>query len=464
MSFEHDLHAEVFISFKNSDSSGNQTEDSKIAKNLYEELNNRGITTFYSNSTLLSLGQSVYKKAIDEALDATKVLVVVSSSTEFLTSQWVEYEWSSFHQDILSGMKQGAQIVNFFGNFSREDTPRSLRDFQTYHIGTDDIKVVADFVQNILANIKSEQIDTPEAAAQKMLNIKSSLGGEKVRQSFYSSDADKEFKRLMVQSTNTQACDMAVLNKLVAELDRPLWILDLGCAYNYVGKMRFGKMDNVKVLGIDISDKCLDYAKEHSDPEKFVFRKLDLEGDMMEEHLQEIMDELGIPHFDLMFGALLLLHLKKPVTVLKRLRKLLAPDGYMVVRGSDDGSVIAVNDNGLVQKILDKCHSLVGFSDRQNGRKLYNQLEDAGYRDIKVETFLKDLSGKDIDERDDIFFERFSYRSNNFRKIMEADPNNEEKRTNYLFMKYALEELEELFTKHDFWYCEHDFIAYGRAK
>ena len=81
-----------------------------------------------------------------------------------------------------------------------------------------------------------------------------------------------------------------------------------------------------------------------------------------------------------------------------------------------------------------------------------------------METFIKDLSGKDIDERDEIFFERFSYRINNFRKIMEADPLNEAKRNDYLFMRYALEELEEMFTNHDFWYCEHDFIAWAKAK
>jgi hypothetical protein len=47
---------------------------------------------------------------------------------------------------------------------------------------------------------------------------------------------------------------------------------------------------------------------------------------------------------------------------------------------------------------------------------------------------------------------------------MEADPMNEVKRNDYLFMRYALEELEEMFTNHDFWYCEHDFIAWARAK
>ena len=101
---------------------------------------------------------------------------------------------------------------------------------------------------------------------------------------------------------------------------------------------------------------------------------------------------------------------------------------------------------------------------RQNGRKLYNQLASAGYKDVKVETFIKDLSGKDAEERDEIFFERFSYRINNFKKILDADPTNEIKRNDYLFMKYALDELEEMFNNLDFWYCEHDFIAYAKVK
>lgn len=471
MEFSSSLHlnTQVFISFKNSDFAGNPTRDSKIAKDLHEELVSRGIHAFYSNTSLLSLGQSVYKKAIDEALDSTKVLVVVSSDVRFLESEWVKYEWEGFHQDILSGTKRNAQIVPYFANFPREQIPRSLRDFQTFSIETHSAADVADFVQNALAGIAEKEKELaagPRFTAAEQLMMESRVSTEKVRQSFYASDADKEYDRLMVQSKNTHACDMAVLNKVMAELPQKetYWVLDLGCAYNYVGNLRFGKMQNVKVLGVDISEKCLEYAKEHSDGEKFYFRYLNLEDAMMEIHLRAIMDELGIEKFDLMFGALLTLHLKKPVTVLKHLRKFLYRDGYIVLRGSDDGSVLALNDQGLVQKILDKCSALVGFSDRKNGRKLYHQLESAGYRDVQLQTFLKDISGKDIDERDEIFFERFSYRINNFRKIMDADPLNEVKRNDYLFMKYALEELEETFTNHDFWYCEHDFIAWAKGR
>lgn len=458
----HDVKTDVFISFKNTDFAGNKTRDGEIARELYEELTSRKVATFYSSATLLSLGQAVYKKSIDEALESTKVLIVVSTDHRYLETEWVKYEWEGFHQDILSGMKKHAQIVPYFASFSREETPRSFRDLQTFNIDQSSIQEVADFVVNSLINIQAQSMPHSSSMGQGF-EIKNSLNLKKVRSSLYTSDSDSEYARLKVQSKNTHWCDMAVLNKVIAEIDRsPLWILDIGCAYNYVGNLRFGNMPNVRVLGIDISERCLEFAEKTSDSQKFVFRKVDLEDGMMEEHLQEIMFELGIEKFDIMFGALLLLHLKKPVTVLKKLRKFLAKDGYIIVRGSDDGSVIALNDDGLVRKIIDKCNNTVGFSDRQNGRKLYNQLISAGYKDVKVETFLKDSSGKDVDERDELFFERFSYRINYFNKILKADPSNEQKRNDYLFMKYALEELEEVFSNQDFWYCEHDFIAYGK--
>jgi len=443
MELHTELQADVFISFKNTDFYGNPTRDSLLAKSLYEELTARNIPTFFSNSSLHALGQAVYKRAIDEALEKASVLVVIATEDAYLHSEWVRYEWESFHQDILSGMKKDSQIVPYLGAISREATPRSLRDFQTFSTENHCVADVASFVESALTAVHNRREEAKSFSVNEKLHAKQAVTTQKVRQSLYTSDSDREFERLRIQSKNTHDCDMAVLNKLMARIPRePLWILDLGCAYNYVGNMRFGNMDNVKVLGIDISDKCLEFAVKNSDPNKFFFRKVDLEDSFLEYNLRGIMDELGIEKFDIMFGALLLLHLKKPVTVLKKLRRFLAEDGYIILRGSDDGSVLAMNDNGLVQKIVDKCNTTVGFSDRQNGRKLYNQLVSAGYRDVTLETFIKDTCNKDIDERDELFFERFSYRINNFSKILKADPTNEAKRNDYLFMKYALEELD----------------------
>ena len=153
MNNNQELHPEVFISFKNSDFSGNKTRDSLIARALYDELASREIVTFFSNSTLLTLGQSVYKKSIDEALDNAKVLVIIASDIDFLNSEWVKYEWESFHQDMLSGMKKNCKIIPYFAAFSREQTPRSLRDFQTFNVDKNTVAEVAEFVENVLKQI-----------------------------------------------------------------------------------------------------------------------------------------------------------------------------------------------------------------------------------------------------------------------------------------------------------------------
>ena len=248
------LKTEVFISFKNSDFSGNLTEDSKIAQDLYEVLKDRNIPTFFSGRTLMDLGQAVYKRAIDEALENTKVLIVVSTRPEFLNSEWVKYEWEGFHQDILSGTKRGAQIVPVFSNMAREEIPRSLRNFQTFHIGSNTLEEVADFVEKTLNAIDAEREKAKEFTGDEKFVAKKAVATKKIRQSLYTSDSNREFERLQVQSKNTNACDNAVLDKIFDKIDKEtIWVLDLGCAYNFVGKMRFGHRPNVKVLGIDIS-------------------------------------------------------------------------------------------------------------------------------------------------------------------------------------------------------------------
>ena len=82
----------VFISYKNSDSSGNRTQESKIAETMYSLLMARGIDVFYSNRSLLDFGEAAYKSAIEKALDEAEILIVMASSVENLTSSWVSYE------------------------------------------------------------------------------------------------------------------------------------------------------------------------------------------------------------------------------------------------------------------------------------------------------------------------------------------------------------------------------------
>src|SRR5262249_29581412 len=73
---------DVFISFKNRGSDGKSTHDAKMASDLYEFLKTRDVRVFMSNVSLEELGTSKFKEAIDAALDAATVLIVVATSAE----------------------------------------------------------------------------------------------------------------------------------------------------------------------------------------------------------------------------------------------------------------------------------------------------------------------------------------------------------------------------------------------
>ncbi len=146
---------EVFISFKHLDYNKNQTEDSSMAVELYNALMSRGIRTFYCNKTLEIVGISQYKKAIDAALDACKVLIVVGTCLENINSEWVRYEWDSFYNDILSNIKPNAKIFSYIDKMSLADLPRTLRQLQVFEKREYSLQNICNYIEHALG-IKSD--------------------------------------------------------------------------------------------------------------------------------------------------------------------------------------------------------------------------------------------------------------------------------------------------------------------
>ena len=97
-----------------------------------------------------------------------------------------------------------------------------------------------------------------------------------------------------------------------------------------------------------------------------------------------------------------------------------------------------------------------------NGRKIYSQLMDTGYDDVQIFTFMRDLSGVDYDQREDVFNASFSYRLDYFKKEMEKDPGSIIAKNEYEWMKKALEMFEDVFFEKSFWYAEYDYVGIAR--
>lgn len=123
---------DVFISFKCSDEDKNYTRDYAIAREIKECLVLEGYSVFFSSDSLEQMGSSMYKADIDDALDSSKLMVVVLTKAEYALSHWVHYEWDSFYNDYLSGIRKEANLFTVTLGLNIHDLPRTLRNVQNY--------------------------------------------------------------------------------------------------------------------------------------------------------------------------------------------------------------------------------------------------------------------------------------------------------------------------------------------
>src|SRR3990172_7082195 len=143
---------EIFISAKKLDDNGNLTRDNMIADELYDFMQDKGFSVFLSNRSLEKLGVSDYKKSIDDALDKSSCLVAVGTSAKNLNSSWVRYEWDSFLNDVLSGVKPKGKIFVYVEDVPINELPRPLRQSQVFiHNNIGEMERLYNFINNSLS-------------------------------------------------------------------------------------------------------------------------------------------------------------------------------------------------------------------------------------------------------------------------------------------------------------------------
>ena len=468
---------DVFISYKHHAEDGEVSKDYYVAKELYEALTEAGISTFFSDETIFRLGISDYKKAIDNALDNTHVLIVLATDIDYLSSGWIEYEYETFCEDILSGRNPTGIIVSYTDGINSKKMPRTLARFQNFDMKKNPVEKLVAYVKNNLdENISSETVErgkTKGAASDKPASASTSVNAlspvvGRSHKSNYSSDYSNEFIRLEIQAQHAKESDDSAIKYVFENAgwpeDQKLTVLDVGSAYGFVAADRFSPLPQVdKIICIDNNPRVIERARiRFAENEKMVFETVDIESADFESKVREIMDRLDIPHIDIVFSALTLLHLNNPDRVLRRLRSFMTKGSYIILRGSDDGSKLCYPGYELMVSIIQKSLQAKGVSDRANGRKQYSQLLDAGFRDVRMFSFMTDLSQFPFDERESFFQESFSYRIDNFKRLMDANPGGAKEKNDYEWMKNALDEFENMFFKTDFWYCEYDYVGVGR--
>ena len=117
---------DVFISSK--------SEDYPVAEKVYDFLVDNGLSVFLASRELQIIGEAEYSEAVDDAIDATHHMIVVTTSIEHLTSKWVKHEWTTFANDLRSNYKEGNLLTILGPNVQLKDLPTALRHKQSFGI------------------------------------------------------------------------------------------------------------------------------------------------------------------------------------------------------------------------------------------------------------------------------------------------------------------------------------------
>lgn len=87
---------DVFICYKETDENGGRTPDSVMAQDIYDALTNKGMRVFFSRISLEDkLGQD-YEPCIFAALNSAKVMLMVTTDSDYCNAVWVKNEWKRY--------------------------------------------------------------------------------------------------------------------------------------------------------------------------------------------------------------------------------------------------------------------------------------------------------------------------------------------------------------------------------
>lgn len=124
---------DIFISYKETDDSGERTLDSVIAQDIYTELTGKGYRVFFSRISLEDKLGTEYEPYIFAALNSAKVMLVVGTDYDYFNAVWVKNEWSRFLALIAKGEKK--TLIPVFKNIDAYDMPKEFAKLSAQDMG-----------------------------------------------------------------------------------------------------------------------------------------------------------------------------------------------------------------------------------------------------------------------------------------------------------------------------------------
>lgn len=125
---------QVFISYKQTDDYGHETQDSRMAVALHKSLEAKGVVTFCGDRSIVNEAEDKYKNAISNALAECSILVVVGTRPDYMTSPWIQREYREFLSKIKNANHpQKYAIFTYLGpEMHVNSLPEDLKDYTVF--------------------------------------------------------------------------------------------------------------------------------------------------------------------------------------------------------------------------------------------------------------------------------------------------------------------------------------------
>ena len=137
---------DIFICYKETDENGNRTKDSVLAEDIYNRLTELNYKVFFARKTLENKLGIEYEPYIFSALNSSKVMLVVGTSTDNLNSVWVKNEWSRY-LDLIKKERKKKTLIPVYKDMDAYELPEEFSMLQAQSM--DKVGAIQDLLSGI---------------------------------------------------------------------------------------------------------------------------------------------------------------------------------------------------------------------------------------------------------------------------------------------------------------------------
>lgn len=157
---------DVFICHKTTLSGGGYTQDFQRATQLYHYLKDQGVRAFFAPECLQSAAGANYEAGIYHALHTARVMLVLCSEPEHLSSPWVRSEWTRF-LEMADASADKRLIPLLYNGYSPAQLPAPFRLRKLQGLDMGDITA-----PQTLLKLVCDVLEKPEAPSAKTASAK----------------------------------------------------------------------------------------------------------------------------------------------------------------------------------------------------------------------------------------------------------------------------------------------------